>query len=182
MQNVPNRYRLHGQQQKVVWVRACVFCGSVCGILRTDPNAARGYCVPRLSGLFPRIRCADDPACQSAPLTYSPDLLFSRRPSCVYPFSSLFTYFSTSSLLGRQTRGSATWWRWCWRSPCPRSPRGSVTCCCARLAFCWACWTATSSSEKSVHLMSTGKSCSSYSPSDFSIISYFFSIFNVYLP
>lgn len=40
--NRSNRYRLHDQLQKVVRVHACVICGSVRSILRTDPNTARG--------------------------------------------------------------------------------------------------------------------------------------------
>lgn len=61
-----NRDRLHDQRQKDVRVHACVFCGSVCGIVRRDPNTARGWSLSRLSGLFPRIQRVDDPARQPA--------------------------------------------------------------------------------------------------------------------
>ena len=48
------------------------------------------------------------------------------------------------SLSPCQTYGNVTLWSWCWRSLYPRSLTVSVTCCCARLGFYWACSTATS--------------------------------------
>lgn len=81
------------------------------------------------------------------------------HPAPVYVSSVLYSPFSPFLKLSvYQTYGSVTWWSWCWRSLYPRSPIVSVTCCCARLGFYWACSTATSLCERSVRLMSTGES------------------------
>lgn len=77
------------------------------------------------------------------------------------PPQSCFMYvFLLLSLF--QTCGSMTWWSWCWRSPYPKSPTVSATCCCARSGFYSACSTVTSSCERSARLMSTGESFSSF--------------------
>lgn len=75
----------------------------------------------------------------------------------------LFTCFFFLSLpSGCQMFLSVTWWRWCWRLLCPRSPKDSTTCCCARLGSYWVCLKATSWFKKLVHFTSRGELHTSY--------------------
>lgn len=54
--------------------------------------------------------------------------------------------------------GNVTWWSWSWKSPFPKSPTVSVTCCCDRSGFCSVCLTVTLLCEISARTMSTGES------------------------
>lgn len=101
-------------------------------------------------------------------------------PLCIlWLFFSLCSpvFFFLSLPSGCQTFLSVTWWRWCWRLLCPRSPKGSATCCCARLGSYWVCLTATSWFKKSVHFTSRGESHTSYNILILCFFTFFLCIF-----
>ena len=124
------------------------------GALASFPDFSVRWIQPAISLVFP-CQCLPLPVSLPLPVTFS----FPFLPlSLVHDSTVLIIYFLTSLFLCvYQTCGHVTWWSWCWRFLYHRSLTASVTCCCVRSGFYWACSTATLLCERSVHLMSTGE-------------------------